>query len=316
MVEELISGSTPQKAVADDKDLSGSGSQQLPGSPTGSGLQRPHPAAGSLRAARCTGARTAFLSAHAQFIVTAPANLPRRLPRALKARTAFAASPLPEERSPPGLPSSDRIAANQGRWGSCPGATSLIGTWPAPRAGTLKPLSPFVVAGRGITPGCANEPRLPCRARLACGTPIREHTQPACLGLRPEHRSASADFYSGHSPPLRHFTPKGATFTWLTAPGTGVLLPAAAEAPALVHGLRKSGHVARAFLPGPLRYVRAFRPGIVSGREHWRAPPPDFPLRIQKLGVPFRNGCSQFGTVSQLAYWQALPHLSGWAFHG
>lgn len=24
-----------------------------------------------------------------------------------------------------------------------------------------------------------------------------------CLGLRPEHRSASAEFYSGHSPPLR-----------------------------------------------------------------------------------------------------------------
>lgn len=68
------------------------------------------------------------------------------------------------------------------------------------RKATSKPLSPFVPAQPGHHSG-ADGSRLPCRVRRlanALRTPYP--------GLRPKHRSAPAEFYSGHSPPLRRLT--------------------------------------------------------------------------------------------------------------
>ena len=47
----------------------------------------------------------------------------------------------------------------------------------------------------------ADGSRLPCRAQPAVLV-LRQ----LCPSLRPEHRSAPAEFYSGHTPPLRRFT--------------------------------------------------------------------------------------------------------------
>jgi len=59
---------------------------------------------------------------------------------------------------------------------------------------------------RSCTPGhhsrlFADGSRLPCRAQ-----PTVLVLRRLCPSLRPEHRSAPAEFYSGHTPPLRLFT--------------------------------------------------------------------------------------------------------------
>ncbi len=111
-------------------------------------------------------------------------------------------------------------------------------------------------------------------------------------------------------------------FTKLTRLGTGTLLPAAAETPALANKLHPLGHVAR----GSYSSVHSGMCGLPA-RHSFRSlhgAAIDFPLRTQKVGVPngqhpcrpTRAAVSQFGTVSQKIHWQALPYLFGWAFHG
>ena len=106
-------------------------------------------------------------------------------------------------------------------------------------------------------------------------------------------------------------------FTKLTRLGTGTLLPAAAETPALANKLHPMGHVAR----GCYSSVHSGMCGLPA-RHSFRLPQVaavDFPLRTQKVGVPngqhpcrpTRAAVSQFGTVSHKIHWQALPHLFG-----
>jgi len=118
-------------------------------------------------------------------------------------------------------------------------------------------------------------------------------------------------FYSGHSPPLRLFTAKAATSTSPTRRGTGLPNPEAAVVPALASVFNPEVTSLGRVSARSARVCAAFRQAILS-RPRWS----DFPLRNQKLGVPFPHGCSQFSTVSSGSHWQALPYVFGWAFHG
>ena len=137
---------------------------------------------------------TDFLSAYGQSIVPAQKNLRRTLGQPEGAPRASVVSPPPQVAALP----SNRLwphAACQGHSRHKAQATRfLLG---------MTPLSPFVPARRVITPGMiADGSRLPCRALGDC------------IGLAaprsgPSPRTPPAlprRFYSGHSPPLRHFT--------------------------------------------------------------------------------------------------------------
>ena len=86
-------------------------------------------------------------------------------------------------------------------------------------------------------------------------------------------------------------------------------IPAAAVVPALASTFDSWVTSVECVTTRPSWYVRAFRPVILSSHACMA----DFPLRKQKLGVSLQDGFSQFGTVSQESYWQALPYLFGWA---
>ena len=291
----------------------------------------------------CTG----FVSVHAQFIVPARHNLRRMLARAENARRASVVSPPPQEAALPSCHLWPHRCQPRTPTHHASSIRLLTGSSDAyvarslncvARSDDLQPSIPTAPQPfRSCSPGhhsrlVADGSRLPCRAQPAVLVLRR-----LCPSLRPEHRSAPAEFYSGHTPPLRRFTRCGRerlqatirlqeiahglrfvstkqsafTSTWPTKPGTGLPNPEAAVAPALASVFDPEVTSLRRFTARSVRVCAVFRQAILS-----RCRASDFPIRNQKLGVPLPHGCSQFGTVSSESHWQALPYVFGCAFRG
>ena len=170
-------------------------------------------------------------------------------------------------------------------------------------------------SGRYFPPRFRRPPVVTGAARTPWTEPVpafvvgpRRHHPYAANGLATalqQRRRASARSYLQDTPPLpnsKHLDDQS------QAPGA---TPASTAVPRFVNGLRPSVRVGSScYAAGRSRMPEPPGPGIISTGASAR----DFPLRMQKLGVPIGYNSSQFGNASRQTHWQGLSPLSWLSF--